>query len=49
MDCTAGYTAADGRYAANLSSFEASDRLLFPSQQAFGGHGSALLFDAELR
>ena len=33
IDCTAGYTAADGRYAANLSSFEASDRLLFPYQQ----------------
>lgn len=49
IDGTAGYTAADGRYTANLSSFEGSDRLLFPYQQAFGGHGSALLFDAELR
>ena len=48
IEGTASYVAANAAYRASLSSFEASDRLLFPYQQPSAGHGQALLFDAEL-
>ena len=48
IDGDAGYDSAGGSYRAGLSSFEAGERLEFPYQTTFSGHGQGLLFDADL-